>query len=741
MRRVLLLLTVVFFANFLFAQSDTSNIPDSASDKSQKTPELNVGSGSSDSLKNNFPPQLGDVFKPKLSLGSGLMSFYGDLYSRHFQAPWTSRFGFDLNLSQRLTGYLQLNFNALFGKLGAFENLPNRHENFQSEIRCGGLSLLYDFGHLFSNKNKIRPWISFGVSGFEFLSKTDLYDRNGEMYHYWSDGSIKNMAEGTANSQFAKDLVRDYVYETDIRERNIDGFGKYPERAWAFPVGAGAIMQLTERMDFKIGTQLFLTTTDYIDGITSKSVGDRKGTKFKDNFLYTSFAIQYDLVFNRKKDTLPDGYFDNIDWLAIDNADYDKDGVRDFDDKCQCTPLNIKVDKFGCPLDEDIDGVPDFEDDEPNSPKGFEVNLRGVALTDEYWQSWYDNYFDSTGINVATEIIGNAYALNNKPKTKKQKKTYTVELVRYNSGSVPSDEMAYLLSIGDIKSLTLEDGSTVIYTAGEYKDVKLAVQRRDEFKSEGIKSAKIGFFRGEKYFDMSEDELEKILNGTTPDENADDPKDSLSVTTNTSNIGNNASVEETFAKGDVVYRVQLGSYKNKISLNSFKTSSGVIELKTPDMYRYVSKGCKTIEEAAKLRADFVLDGYPDAFITAYKDGKRIPMNQTKATVVGNEKEDLNENKNFSSLDKSLIAFKIQIGALVKPSGVAEMDERMKEVKDFEKQNTTTGSVRYTTGSFRDYQAAEKTRKQLEDNGFPEAFIIATFKGEIISIQEAMELLK
>ena len=36
---------------------------------------------------------------------------------------------------------------------------------------------------------------------------------------------------------------------------------------------------------------------------------------------------------------------------------------------------------------------------------------------------------------------------------------------------------------------------------------------------------------------------------------------------------------------------------------------------------------------------------------------------------------------------------------------------------------------------------EKLCKEMEDKGFPEAFIIATFKEEIISLQEAMELLK
>jgi hypothetical protein len=39
------------------------------------------------------------------------------------------------------------------------------------------------------------------------------------------------------------------------------------------------------------------------------------------------------------------------------------------------------------------------------------------------------------------------------------------------------------------------------------------------------------------------------------------------------------------------------------------------------------------------------------------------------------------------------------------------------------------------------EAAEKFRKELDEKGFTDAFIIATFKNEIISIQEATELLK
>ncbi len=683
------------------------------------------------------------VFKPKVALGTGMLSFYGDLYSKHYQAPWTSRVGYDLTLSHRLNRYLQINFNILFGKLGAFENTALRHENFQSEIRAGGVSLVYDFGNFIPDQYRIRPWISAGVNSFEFLSKTDLKDKNGDTYYYWSDGSIKNMAEGTAGSQNAKDIVHDYKYETDIRERNADGFGKYPERSFAFPLGFGAIMEISPRFDFKVGVQYYLTTTDYVDGVSNKSVGDRAGTKAKDKFVYSSFALQYDLVVDKApkkmEDTLSDAYYDGVDWLAIENMDYDKDGVKDFDDDCQGTPAGVKVNKHGCPLDDDGDGVPNYMDDENPSPKGFEVNMHGVAQTDEFWQSWYDHYFDTLGIDRTTEIIGNAFDVANaKPKAViVEQRVYTIELARYVSG-VPSDEMAFLLSIGDIKSTILEDGSTVVYTAGTYDDVKMAVKRRDEFRAEGNKQSQVGYFKNEKYFSLTDEELQKALSGAVFTNTAS-AETNTAISTNTSTAN---GTDNSFAKGGIVYRVQLGAYKNRISLKAFNNSANVVELKTEEgTYRYVTAGHKTIGEAAAKKADLFLLGYTDAFVTAYKDGKRIAMNEAGATMATKEKEDLNENKTFSSVDKSLINFKIQVGALKKPAQVKDMDDRLKDISGIIKQTTATGQVRFTVGKYSGYNEAEKARKEMEDKGFPEAFIIATFKEEIISLQEAMELLK
>lgn len=716
-----------------------------------------------------------EKLKPKIALGAGRLSYFGNVYQKKFQSPLTAHLAYDLNISQRLTRYLQLNFNVLFGELGANESTLNRHENFKSEIKAGGLNLVYDFGNFIPDRYTLRPFISLGITGFEFLSKTDLKDKYGNRYYYWTDGSIKDRAENAPDAQNAKDLKRDYTYETDVRINNQKINGKYDERSWALPVGGGAIMRVTDRVDFKLNFQLFFTNTNKIDGVTSETaIGKLRNNKFA----YTSFALQYDLITNKreklklKKDTLS-----NTFWLASEKEDSDNDGVPDLLDYCLGTEKGVKVDEKGCPLDDDKDGIPNYRDDELNTALGIPVNERGVGQTDDYWLAWYNQYLnDSTGANKTTEIVGNVFDLIPKiTNLRDEKDVYTVEFVRYES-SIPSNELALLLSIGDIKSNTLPNGTTVVYTSGDYKKVSSAVKRRDEFKAEGNKNVGVSKkVKGKNIIQLSDGEVDELLKkeneedlkassstkntnisintntNTSSNTNTNtsiNTKTNTSISTNTASVTKNNNVPnpektEKFGKEEIIYRVQLGAFRNKISTSVFNTNVDVLELKVADnFYRYVTKGFKTIENAAAVRADLVIQGFSDAFVTAYKGGKRIPLNQTKATVVDkNYKEDLSDNVMFSSVDKKLVLFKIQLGSLKKSTAEKSMDQRVKNLPNSEKQYTTNGNIRYTSGKFTKYSEAENFRKELENKGFNDGFIIATFKGKIISIQEAMELLK
>ncbi|MGZ4055716.1 MAG: SPOR domain-containing protein, partial [Bacteroidia bacterium] len=715
-------------------------------------------------------------------------------YTKHFQAPMLSRIGYDLNVSQRLNDYLQFNFYALFGKLGANErNAPNnRNLNFESQIRVGGINLLYNFDNFLPKNRDASPYISLGFESFEFLTKTDLYDQYGNRYYYWSDGSTRNIDEHAANAASAIIIKRDYKYESDVREMNLDGFGKYPERSFAIPLGVGAIFKISDSWDFKFGTTMHFTFTDYIDGVSDKSLGNRAGNKSKDKFMMTSFSLHYKFGMKDKEDEEKDeDQFNDVDFFALDLSDLDKDGVPDTKDSCQGTPPGVAVDAKGCPIDDDNDGVPNYKDDELNTPKDAFVDIKGVQLTDSIIDYQYRYYMDSTGAfaTVETHEHNGRYISVNQ-------KEYTIEIGSFKTG-LPPELMTKFLSISDISS-TSQDDSTTIYTAGKYNSLLDAENRKKQLISEGLKDAKIVYKQNGKFIDAPK--YDSNLTGTNNNTNNNTANNNSNHNTNNTNNNNNTannnnsnhnnnnntannnsnhntnnntgnntthntnnanntnntannnsnnnannsnnSNSEINSKG-IVLRVQLGAYHNKLSKRVFKDVPDLIEIKTEDgLYKYMTGSFTTIDAAAKHKVDLLLKGYQDAFITAYKDGKRISL--AEAGAVPMKKETMNnpnDSSAISSVDKTLITFKVQVGVF-KSEPPADKQAKFDKIKGILKEPTPTGLNRYTIGPFSDYKKAQEAKNEMIKNyGIEDAFILAFFKNEYISIQEALELLK
>ena len=64
--------------------------------------------------------------------------------------------------------------------------------------------------------------------------------------------------------------------------------------------------------------------------------------------------------------------------MDLDIEDSDGDLVPDVDDYCPKTPIGVKVNETGCPLDGDNDGIPDYIDDQKNTAEikaTFSVNM------------------------------------------------------------------------------------------------------------------------------------------------------------------------------------------------------------------------------------------------------------------------------------------------------------------------------------------------------------------------------
>ncbi|HXC04238.1 MAG TPA: hypothetical protein VNZ86_05755, partial [Bacteroidia bacterium] len=455
--------------------------------------QLRKDSDTTQVKKADTPPPF--IIKPTVGMGVGMLSYIGDQNGSHIANPQYGRLGYDLSLSQKLTPYLSFNLYALFGKLAANTNTGGNFLNFESQIRLGGIFFEYNFDNFFKRKDrKVSPYVSLGFESFEFLSKTDNYDAYGNKYFYWTDGTVRNIAQNAPNASSAAILQRDYNYESDIRTLNANKRGKYDEYAFSIPMGAGALFHLSPRCDFKVGTTLHLALTDNIDGAIEPATDTKK---HYDKFLMSSFQIRYNLT-NPSDTSMYAHIYDDVDMEGIViMADEDHDGVPDINDSCPGTPAGVPVDAKGCPLDDDHDGVPNYKDKQLETPAGSTVDINGVAMSDSLIADSWDRFQDSTMKYAEHVTLPSGGYAGFHPKT--NKKEYTVLLGTYKKG-LSTEKMSAYLSIEDIRSTNLDD-STTAYHAGKFDDVLTAEKRKKELQAQGMPDAKVVYLKGGKFIE------------------------------------------------------------------------------------------------------------------------------------------------------------------------------------------------------------------------------------------------
>lgn len=662
------------------------------------------------------------VFKPTVGLGVGMLTFYGDVGKNHrFYHPTVSRVGYELKVSNPLTPYLDLGFHVMRGKLGANERFPERNLNFESRITTGGFNLTYNFDNFLPKDRNVEPYLSVGLESFEFLSKTDLYDEHGNRYHYWSDGTIRNMPEDAANADEAKVITRDYTYETDLRELNLDGFGDYSERSWAVPVSVGAEMHLSERVDLRLSSTMYFSFTDYIDNVTDKSKGHRQGDPQNDKYLYSSVSLHYDLHYTPfKKEKKPEEKAVPLREFKFDGADEDEDAVVDFLDKCPHTPAQVSVDSNGCPLDKDNDAVPDHTDKQPGSQDSLlrRVDSSGIALMDQELKHRYLVYMDSTGKYTEPKdtVYSSSVIEGDLPLPKKggevekdfPKKRFMVKVGKSTKG-ISVEERQRLLSISDVR--TIDKGDTAIYVVGNYDNLPDAVRRKFELEAKGVKGNVISK-QGDRI-----------------------KKEEVTYASPSKESGSTSS--EKKGKKEVVFRVQLGAFEETLSRDIFSDVPNLLVIHgDDDLVRYVTGSFRAIQDAAKHKTEMYLKGYKDAFITAYKNGERIPLAEAGANVVG--EEDMTKSRT-GSINTDLIGFAVQIGAFKNKIPTKKLRSFMKlgEVRTV----VEDGITKYLFGKYDSRKTAEKALGKVKEKGVEGAFIVGLFKQNVIPAEEAQKLLK
>lgn len=222
---------------------------------------------------------------------------------------------YQLSINQPVLPYLSTAINlstSTFADDRMLDDVTNI--NFRSVVFSQDLSIYYELSHLFKQKSgsdkihpfdKIQPYVGLGIGMVSFRAKGDLKDKNGVFYHFWSDGSIRDVAESDPNAEASNLLMRDRTYESDLRDANVDGFGRYDQLALRVPFEVGFRYQFTKNIGVNLKVRYHLNFTDLIDNVSELSIGQRSGSSENDGHLTASVGITAFLGRYNKKPPVP----------------------------------------------------------------------------------------------------------------------------------------------------------------------------------------------------------------------------------------------------------------------------------------------------------------------------------------------------------------------------------------------------------------------------------------------------
>ncbi len=726
---------------------DSMEVDNATIESEPSVEEINSTTFSNEFIEDEETPNDEFLFKPQLSLGTGMLTFYGDIGSNHRgYHPMVSRLATTLRLINPMNDFLDLGFYVLFGQISANERTLTRNLNFNSNITTGGVTINYNFNHFLKKGRNVEPYIHVGLESIEFLSKTDLQDANGNTYYYWSDGTIKDMAENDPNADNAVDLVRDYTFESDIREQNFDGFGKYQERTFGIPLELGANFHVGERLKFRVGSSVHFTFTDLIDGVTSESLGNRIGDARNDKMLYTHIAMCYDFNIKSKKKPKVDIIDEDSDkYYREDVEDADGDLIVDHMDKCPNTPQGVEVDEFGCPLDDDIDGVANSFDDELLSMEGALVDINGVTMTDDDHIENYRRYKDSIGEFSQWDTLHRTWGsdprslktlIDTRNLTPKSKELYIV--IGSDIQGVSPNELWKKLANRDFQ--VKESGDSILYVMGGY-DPNIVADVIKELENDSVEVQ--GVVEINDQDEITPVDVDEIIAESNV---AEETEEELPIE-NESNT-DTAIVEEFVPVIDpetqlASFRIQIGAFSRKISKSVFGDLPDVVSVRGDDgLYRYFSGSYTDKAKAATHKVNLTTSGYNDAFIVAFKDGKRVTLREAGFEVQPGVVEDLSVSSTPSTnaVDPSLIKFRIQVGAFKEKVPTDYLDIFLDIGNVLPKRDVVSGFTRYYVGKLDTYEAAMAFRDKIASRGLEDCFIVGEFKQNIITSREALNLL-
>ncbi|MEK6616961.1 MAG: hypothetical protein AABZ32_12805 [Bacteroidota bacterium] len=204
----------------------------------------------------------------------------------------------------------------------------------------------------------------------------------------------------------------------------------------------------------------------------------------------------------------------------------------------------------------------------------------------------------------------------------------------------------------------------------------------------------------------------------------------------------------------LIFKVQIGAFRNPIPQDLFKGLAPLTAETTPQGFkRYTAGLFQKFMTANDAKNQVKGLGYRDAFVVAFFNGKRIPVNDAlaKAKEAGEDitaavSSGSDANSTIQQFNNSIISianttdvkfvsglfYAIQIGVFSKPV----TSTQLYNISPLNSEKTDNGLIRYTTGRFDDEAKASRAKNNIADKGISDAFVVAYDNGKRISLSDA-----
>ena len=624
-------------------------------------------------------------FNPKFTLGTGFYTLTGDIQNEESGFLRGTNPGYNAGMKFGITNNLDLSFLLMKSTFQSNNGL----DEFKSEVDGMGLHIGYSVNQLFK-QSRVSPLLTFGVQRLSY--KTEGSDR---------------------------------------------------DNSFAIPFGLGIRINVTKRLEFDASLNWAVGMGD-ID----KSLQNEGGA---DNYKSFNISLHYDLFTpgpNSDDEYFDDSYYADVDFVKLENEDEDGDLVLDVDDYCPKTPIGVKVDANGCPLDDDNDGIANYIDQQKDTREGSIVDEFGVRLTADKYHSMYSeyeaasrkyaNFYNESEIKrenyktVDEYLIAKANAFNKayneglKDDDEVKAIVYKVKIGEFSDG-IPAKIANKFLSIDDLESVTLENG-VVMYLVGSYATLDQAIGREYDLEAKGLDDTYL-------MVDNNGDVTPYVPPTPAPEIDEDEVVVEEPITEEVEEEVVSV-VSENDLTNETTYRIQVGAFNTELSDEVFSGVKNVISFTGKDgLIRYMAGSFVEYKDAIDYQAQMRARGFEDAFIVTYKNGERISLN----VAIKTEKE--SKVVNQEGKDEVInLEFVVQI--MVAKSSLSVVDlNKMGKLGNFDKEAEGTDMYRYFAGTYNSLEDANIQLEKAKLVGFADAFVFPKLDGERITMERAKELMK